>query len=62
VIDLYSRCEELYAPYYEAESLCGEEETAEETKLVHFNEPAYIAGYVWAGGISALIFLWCAFK
>jgi len=62
VIDLYSSCEELYAPYYEAETFCGEEETAEETKLVHFNEPAYITAYVWVGGISVLILLWCAFK
>jgi hypothetical protein len=62
VVDLYSNCQELYAPFYDAEASCGEEETLETTTLLQFNEPAYIVAYAWVGGISVLILLWCAFK
>jgi hypothetical protein len=62
VVDLYSNCLELYGPFYDAETLCGEEETIEETTFLQFNEPAYIAAYTWICGITFLILVWCAFK
>ena len=62
VIDTYDQCKAKYGPWYDAEAKCGSIETMEETKLLHFNEPGYIAAYVWAGVVTAMIVLWCAFK
>lgn len=60
--DSYDQCQEKYGPLYDAETICGEEESAYEMSLVEFNEPAYVFGYAWVSGVTFLILAWCAYK
>ena len=60
--DTFDQCQEKYGPLYDAETVCGEEESAYELTLLQFNEPAFVVGYCWVSILSFLIVAWCAFK
>jgi len=62
VIDTTNNCTALYGDYYAAETACGEEETATETKLWGFNEPGFIFIYSWISGVTLLMLAWCAYN
>lgn len=61
-VALYDACFDLYGSLYDAETVCGEEETAATTNLFQFNEPGYTAVYTWVSCFTFLIIAWCAYK
>jgi hypothetical protein len=62
VVDTYDACRETYGPQYEAETACGEAETAETVQLFQFNETGFVVVYAWVSIVSVLIFAWCFYK
>lgn len=60
VVDYYDACGEKYAPLYDFEAECGEEESA--PALFSWNEPAFIFLYCWISFVTVLILAWCFFN
>jgi len=62
VIELQPVCLEEYGSFYEAATLCAEQEVEESTNLLSFNEFGYVFAYCWYSLLTASIFAWCAFN
>jgi hypothetical protein len=62
VDNTFDQCTALYGDLYDAEVVCGEEESAYESTLLEYTEPAFIIGYVWVTGLTFCIIFWCAYK
>lgn len=58
----YDSCNVDYGPLYDQEAACGEEETASSTTYLKFNEPGFIAIYVWFAVLTTSILVWCAYN
>jgi hypothetical protein len=61
-VTAYNTCKDEYGPLYEAETACGEAETAEEVKLFKYTEAGFVVVYAWVTIVSVLILAWCLYK
>jgi hypothetical protein len=61
-VTAYNTCQDEYGTVYEAETVCGEVETAEEVKLFKYTEAGFVVVYAWIVIVSVLIFVWCLYK
>jgi hypothetical protein len=62
VIDFYTVCQETYAPFYEAEAMCGAMEVAETVHLYTYQEPVFVFFYIWYAVYPMILFGWCAYN
>jgi hypothetical protein len=62
VIDLYTVCQETYAPFYQAEAMCGAMEVAETVHLYTYQEPVFVFFYIWYAVYPMILFGWCAYN
>jgi hypothetical protein len=62
VDDTFDQCQAKYGDWYDAEVVCGEEESAYESSLLAYTEPVFIFVYIWVTGLTFCIIFWCAYK